>query len=43
MTNIINSQFKSHGGRPSSLNFLLFNTEISQFDKTITAGFRYRL
>ncbi len=43
MTNIINSQFKSHGGRPSSRNFLLFNTEISQFDKTITAGVRYRL
>lgn len=41
-TNIINSQFKTFAGKPGAMNFLLFNTEISQFDKTISLGARYK-
>jgi iron complex outermembrane receptor protein len=41
-TNIINSQFKSFAGKPNAQNMLLFNTEISQFDKTISLGARYK-
>ena len=42
-TNIINSQFKTYAGKQSAQDFLLYNTEISQFDKTYSIGFRYRM
>ena len=41
-TNIINSQFKSFAGKPGATNMLLFNTDISQFDRTISLGARYK-
>jgi len=42
-TNIINSQFKTFAGKQSAQDFLLYNVEISQFDKTFSLGLRYRL
>ena len=42
-TNIINSQFKTYGGKQSAQDFLLYNSEISQYDKTYSIGLRYRL
>ncbi|MEO8300210.1 MAG: TonB-dependent receptor [Rhizomicrobium sp.] len=42
-TNIINSQFKTFAGKQSAQDFLLYNVEISQFDKTYSIGLRYRL
>ncbi len=42
-TNIINSQFKTFAGKQSARDFLLYNVEISQFDKTYSIGLRYRM
>jgi iron complex outermembrane receptor protein len=42
-TNIINSQFKTYAGKQSSQDFLYYNVELSQFDKTYAVGLRYRL
>jgi TonB-dependent receptor len=42
-TNIINSQFKKFAGKQGARDFLLYNTEISQFDKTFSIGLRYRM
>jgi len=42
-TNIINSQFKTYAGKQSAQDFLLYNVELSQFDKTYAIGLRYRL
>jgi len=41
-TNIINSFYKDHAGR-GSVNALLFNTNIEEFDKTFSVGIRYRM
>jgi TonB-dependent receptor len=41
-TNIINSQFKTYAGK-AAMDTLLYNTEISQFDKTFSLGVRYRM
>lgn len=42
-TNVINSQFKKFAGKQGARDFLLYNTEISQFDKTFSVGLRYRM
>jgi len=42
-TNIINSMYKTYAGQQSSQDFLLYNTELSQFDKTYAIGIRYRM
>jgi iron complex outermembrane receptor protein len=42
-TNIINSQFKTYAGKQSAQDYMLYNTEISQFDKTYSIGVRYRM
>ena len=40
--NIINSMFKTYAGK-QSMDSLLYNTEISQYDKTYSIGVRYRM
>jgi len=36
-------QFKKFAGKQGARDFLLYNTEISQFDKTFSVGLRYRM
>jgi TonB-dependent receptor len=41
-TNILNSMQKLFGGKQSSQDFLLYNTDIAQFDRTFSIGARYK-